>query len=94
MLARRHNSFASIQGLSGEEGSKAARKTGREARIVEALRLLGDRGFSARLDLKKLRGYRGQYRLRAGRHRVLFELQPGKSIIVHAILPRRRAYRS
>ena len=64
------------------------------SRIVEALRLLGDRGFSARLDLKKLRGYKGQYRLRVGRHRVLFEIQPEKTIIVHAILPRRRAYRS
>ena len=64
------------------------------SRIVEALRLLGDRGFSARLDLKKLRGYKGQYRLRVGRHRVLFELQPERVIIVHAILPRRRAYRS
>jgi len=63
-------------------------------RIVEALRLLGDRGFSARLDLKKLRGHRGQYRLRVGRHRVLFELQPEKTIIVHTILPRRSAYRS
>ncbi|MBL7118686.1 type II toxin-antitoxin system RelE/ParE family toxin [Candidatus Bathyarchaeota archaeon] len=64
------------------------------SRIVEALRLLGDRGFSARLDLKKLRGYKGQYRLRVGRHRVLFELQPEKTIIVHVILSRRRAYRS
>lgn len=42
-------------------------------RVVEALHLLGDIGFSARLDLKKLRGYCGQYRLRVGRHRVLFE---------------------
>ncbi len=64
------------------------------SRIVEDLRLLGNRGFSARLDLKKLRGYRGQYRLRVGRHRVLFEIQPEKTIIVHAILPRRRSYRS
>lgn len=64
------------------------------SRVVEALRLLGDRGFSARLDLKKLRGYRGQYRLRVGRHRVLFELQPEKTIIVHAILPRSRTYQS
>jgi len=63
-------------------------------KIIEALRLLGDTGFSARLDIKRLRGYKGQYRLRVGRHRVLFELQPEKIIIAHAALPRKKAYRS
>jgi len=65
-----------------------------KARIIEALYVLGDIGFSARLDIKKLQGYKDQYRLRVGKYRILFELQPGKIIIVYAILPRRRAYRS
>jgi len=65
-----------------------------KARITEALYVLGDIGFSARLDIKKLQGYKDQYRLRVGKYRILFELQPGKTIIVYAILPRRRAYRS
>ena len=62
------------------------------SRILEALRILRENGFSSRLDLRKLKGYRDHYRLRVGRYRVLFELQPEKTAIIYAILPRRRAY--
>ena len=44
------------------------------------------------LDVKKLRGYKDQYRLRIGEFRVLFELQPEHTIVVYAILPRKKAY--
>jgi len=33
-------------------------------RMIEALHVLSDEGFSTRVDIKKLRGYRKQYRLR------------------------------
>jgi len=62
------------------------------SRTLEALRVLRDDGFSSRLDLRKLRGYKNHYRLRVGRYRVLFELQPEKTVIIYAILPRKRAY--
>jgi mRNA interferase RelE/StbE len=61
-------------------------------RVVEALHSLGDEGFSRRLDIAKLRGYRNQYRLRVGKYRILFELRPGRTIVVYAILPRKVAY--
>ena len=62
------------------------------SRILEALHILRDEGFSLRLDLKKLKGYKDHYRLRVGRYRVLFELKPEKTAIIYAILPRKRAY--
>ena len=61
-------------------------------RIVEALHTLRDEGFSRRLDIAKLRGYRNQYRLRIGKYRILFELRPERTIVVYAILPREVAY--
>ena len=61
-------------------------------RIIEALHTLSDEGFSRRLDIRKLRGYRNHYRLRIGKHRVLFELRPERTIVVYAVLPRRAAY--
>ena len=62
------------------------------SRIIEALRILRDEGFSKRLDIKKLRGYRRQYRLRTGKYRILFELRPERTIVVYAILPRKVSY--
>jgi len=62
------------------------------SRILKALHILQDDGFSSRLDLRKLKGYKDHYRLRVGRYRVLFELQPEKTAIIYAILPRKRAY--
>lgn len=61
-------------------------------RMIEALHILRGEGFSTRLDIKKLRGYRRQYRLRVGKYRILFELRPEKTIVVYAILPRKAAY--
>jgi len=61
-------------------------------RIVEALHTLRDGGFSRRLDIVKLRGYKNQYRLRIGKYRILFELMPERTIVVYAILPRKVAY--
>jgi len=62
------------------------------SRIVEALHTLRDEGFSRRLDIAKLRGYKTQYRLRIGKYRILFELRPEKTIVVYAVLPRKVAY--
>ena len=62
------------------------------SRVVEALHLLRDEGFSRRLDVVKLRGYKDQYRLRVGKYRVLFELRPERIIVVYAVLPRKVAY--
>ncbi|MEM3830320.1 MAG: type II toxin-antitoxin system RelE/ParE family toxin, partial [Conexivisphaerales archaeon] len=61
-------------------------------RIVEALRVLRDEGFSRKLDVVKLRGYKNHYRLRVGKYRVLFELEAERKIIVYAVLPRKAAY--
>lgn len=63
-------------------------------RIIEALRVLRERGLAARLDLKKLKGYKNHYRLRVGSYRVLFEFQKPRTLIVYAVLPRRTAYRN
>ncbi|RJS86660.1 type II toxin-antitoxin system RelE/ParE family toxin [Candidatus Bathyarchaeota archaeon] len=63
-----------------------------QSRIVESLRILGEHGFTARLNIKKLRGYRNHYRLRIGEYRILFEFVRPRRIIVYAILHRRRAY--
>ncbi|MCJ7609717.1 type II toxin-antitoxin system RelE/ParE family toxin [Candidatus Bathyarchaeota archaeon] len=37
-------------------------------------------------------GYKNHYRLRVGKYRVLFELQPEKTTVIYTILPRKRAY--
>jgi len=62
------------------------------SRIIEALHILRDEGFSPRLDIKKLRGYKSHYRLRTGKLRILFEMRPERTIIIYAILPRNLAY--
>jgi mRNA interferase RelE/StbE len=61
-------------------------------RIVEALHILQDEGFSKRLDIIKLRGSKNHYRIRVGKYRILFELASNKTIIIYAILPREAAY--
>lgn len=43
-------------------------------------------------DVKRLTGSTGEYRLRVGDYRVLFEIE-GKSIVVYRIRHRREAYR-
>ena len=62
-------------------------------RIIEEKISKLKNGFPAYLDIKKLKGYRNYYRLRVGGYRILFELQPNYTIVVYAILPRRRAYK-
>jgi mRNA interferase RelE/StbE len=77
-----------------KKASKELEKLGVDARsrVVEALHALRDEGFSRRLDIVKLRGYKSQYRLRIGKYRILFELRPERTIVVYAILPRKVAY--
>jgi mRNA interferase RelE/StbE len=62
-------------------------------RILDALYLLRDYGFTPRLDIKKLLGYRNHYRLRVGDFRILFELEKPRTIRVHGVLHRRKAYK-
>jgi len=62
-------------------------------RILEALIILRDYGFTSRLDIKKLRGYKSHYRIRVGEYRILFELEKPRKIIVYAILPRKEVYK-
>ena len=45
-----------------------------KGRILETLVILRDHGFPRRLDIKKLRSYRNNYRVRIVKYRVLFEL--------------------
>lgn len=61
------------------------------SRVTEALNELR-KGFSARLDVKKMKGYRNHYRVRVGEYRILFETRQGKTIVVYAVLPRGKAY--
>ena len=63
-------------------------------RMIKALIELSEKGLAARLDLKKLKGYKSQYRVRVGSYRILFEFQKPRSLIVYAILRRRTAYRN
>ena len=62
-------------------------------RILEVLIILRDYGFSGKLYIKKLHGYRNHYRIRVGEYRILFELEKPNKIIVYAILPRKKAYK-
>jgi len=61
-------------------------------RVLEALTMLRDYGFTPRLDIKKLRGYRNHYRLRIGEYRILFELEKPRKVVVYTILPRKQVY--
>jgi mRNA interferase RelE/StbE len=59
---------------------------------MEQLRKLKD-GFTPELDIKKLKGYKTYYRLRVGDYRAILDLQTEYTIIVLAILPRKKAYK-
>ncbi len=61
-------------------------------RINDAISILQEEGFSRSLDIKKLQGLGKSYRIRVGKHRILFELAIDGSIVVYAILPRETAY--
>ncbi len=43
-------------------------------RILEALTILRDYGFTGRLDIKKLHGYKDHYRIRVEKCRILYSL--------------------
>ena len=62
-------------------------------KIFEALKILRDEGFSFGLDIKKLKGYINHYRIKIGKFRILFELEPNNVIRIYAVLPRKKAYK-
>ena len=55
---------------------------GLKNRILKELIILRDYGFSSKLDIKKLKGYKNHYRLRIGKYRILFELEKPRRIIM------------
>ena len=61
-------------------------------KVLEALTMLRDYGFTPRLDVEKLRGYKNHYKLRTSEYRILYELEKPRKVIVYAILPRKQAY--
>ena len=63
-----------------------------QGRIIEVLNILEKEGFSARLDIKKLRGYQRHYRIRLGDYRIRFELSADQTIVVYSISQREKAY--
>jgi mRNA-degrading endonuclease RelE of RelBE toxin-antitoxin system len=64
-----------------------------QTRILVALKTLEDEGFSTRLDIKKLQGYKTHYRLRVGKTiRIRFELSTEHRLIVYSISTREKAY--
>jgi len=94
MLRRRHNCLQRYSVFLEKRALKQLEKLGVDvrSRIIEALHILRDEGFSRRLDIVKLRRYKNQYRLRIGDYRVLFELRPERTVVVYAVLPRKVAY--
>ena len=60
-------------------------------RIIDALREL-ESGFSARLDIKKLKGTKNHYRVRVGDYRILFVLESNITY-VYDVSHRRNVYK-
>ena len=63
-----------------------------QERIIEVLNTLEKEGLSARLDIKKLRGYQRHFRIRLGDYRLRFELSSDQTIVVYSISQREKAY--
>jgi mRNA interferase RelE/StbE len=63
-----------------------------QEKIVEVLHMLEEEGLSARLDIKKLRGYQRHFRIRLGDYRERFELSVDQTIVVYSISQREKAY--
>jgi mRNA interferase RelE/StbE len=76
------------------KAQKQFKKTSKrdQQRIVEVLQMLEKEGLSARLDIKKLRGYRSHFRVRLGDYRIRFELSVDQTIVVYSISLREKAY--
>jgi mRNA interferase RelE/StbE len=64
-----------------------------QERIIEVLNTLEKEGLSARVDIKKLRGYQRHYRIRLGDFRIRLELSSDQSIVVYSISKREKAYK-
>lgn len=62
-----------------------------KVRIIEALKEL-ETGFSAGLDIKKLKGTKNHYRIRVGDYRILFVLE-SDTMYVYDISHRRSVYK-
>jgi len=62
-----------------------------KARMIETLKEL-EKGFSARLDIKKLRGTKNHYRIRVGDYRILVVLDSDITY-VYDISHRRDVYK-
>jgi mRNA-degrading endonuclease RelE of RelBE toxin-antitoxin system len=56
------------------------------------LKKLEEEGLSARIDIKRLRGYRRHYRVRLGNYRIRFELSADQTIVFYSISQRESAY--
>jgi mRNA interferase RelE/StbE len=63
--------------------------TGIQSRVLARIEAMST---DLRGDVKRLTGFTGEYRLRVGDYRVLFEIE-GKSIVVYRVRHRREAYR-
>jgi len=61
-------------------------------RITDALKELESSWPMTRLDIKKLKGYEGHYRIRVGSYRVLFFYESG-SAIVYDVSSRKDVYK-
>jgi mRNA interferase RelE/StbE len=63
-----------------------------QERIIGGLHMLEEEGLSARLDIKKLRGYQRHFRIKLGNYRVRLELSADQTIVVYSISQREKAY--
>jgi mRNA interferase RelE/StbE len=63
-----------------------------QERIFEVLSILEKEGLSARIDVKKLRGYQKHYRIRLGDYRIRLELSADQTIVIYSISQREKAY--
>ena len=80
-----------VEGKAKKQFKKLTKEN--QTRVLAALKTLEDEGFSSRLDLKKLQGYRSHYRIRVGRIiRIRFELSATGTIVVYSISMRENAY--
>ncbi|RDI52784.1 type II toxin-antitoxin system RelE family toxin [Nocardia mexicana] len=59
-------------------------------RILLAITALGDDPYAPDLDVKKLSGDDGLYRLRVGRFRVVYRIDNGRLVILVVAVGRRR----